>query len=56
MKQKKESPEIDLSVDPRPLTEEEQKAISDYIRTEKQKGQKSKKEILRPTKPFHQAG
>jgi len=51
----KEPLNIDFTVDPRPLTEEEQKAISNYIQAEKAKN-KAKKEVLSPTKPLQQAG
>jgi len=44
--------DINLTVDPRPLTEEEQKAISNYIQAEKVKNKaKVKKEVPSPTKP-----
>jgi len=33
----KEPLDVDFTVDPRPLTEEEQKAISNYIQAEKSK-------------------
>ena len=53
----KESLDIDFTVDPRPLTEEEQNAISNYIQAEKAKNKaKVKKEVLSPTKPSRQAG
>jgi len=49
----KEPLDVDITVDPRPLTEEEQKAISEYIRAEKAKNKaKLKKEVLNPTKPL----
>ncbi len=52
----KEPQDIDFTVDPRPLTEEEQKAISNYIQAEKAKNKaKFKKEVLSPTKPLQQA-
>lgn len=53
----KEPLDVDFTVDPRPLTEEEQKAISKYIQAEKAKNKlKVKKEVQSPTKPFRQAG
>lgn len=53
----KEPLDIDFTVDPRPLTEEEQKAISNYIQAEKGKNKtKVKKEVPSPTKPLRQAG
>lgn len=53
----KEPLNVDFTVDPRPLTEEEQKEISSYIQAEKAKNKvKVKKEVLSPTKPLRQAG
>jgi len=53
----KEPLNIDFTVDPRPLTEEEQKAISNYIQAEKTKNKaKVKKEAISPIKPLQQAG
>lgn len=52
----KEPLDADFTVDPRPLTEEEQKTISNYIQAEKAKNEaKVKKGILSPTKPLRQA-
>lgn len=49
--------DVDFTVDSRPLTEEEQKAISSYIQAQKAKIKlKVKKEVLSPTKPLRQAG
>lgn len=49
--------DVDFTVDPRPLTEEEQKAISSYIQAQKAKDKlKVKKEVLSSTKPLRQAG
>lgn len=49
--------DVDFTVDPRPLTEEEQKAISSYIQAQKAKDKvKVKKEVQSPTKPLRQAG
>ena len=53
----KEPLDVDFTVDPRPLTEEEQKAISNYIQAEKAKNKaKVKKEVLSPTKQTFTAG
>ena len=57
MRHIKEPLDIDFTVDPRPLTEEEQKAISNYIQAEKAKNKaKTNKEVLNPTKPVRQDG
>jgi hypothetical protein len=42
MKKKKENIEIDIFVDPKPLTEEEQQLISDFIKKEKLQNKSSK--------------
>jgi len=39
----KEPKNIDFYVDPRPLTKEEQKRISDYIKADKKKSKRRKK-------------
>ena len=39
----KEPREIDFYVDPRPLTKEEEKRISDFIKADKKKNKRKKK-------------
>ena len=39
----KEPREIDFYVDPRPLTKEEEKRISDFIKADKKKSKRKKK-------------
>lgn len=39
----KEPKEIDFYVDPRPLTKEEEKRISDFIKADKKKSKRKKK-------------
>ncbi len=39
----KEPREIDFYVDPRPLTKEEEKKISDFIKADKKKSKRKKK-------------
>lgn len=45
MKKKMENIEIDLIVDPKPLTEEEQQLISEFILKEKLHNKKSKNQL-----------
>lgn len=43
----KEPKDVDFYVDPRPLTKEEQKRISDFIKSDKKKSYISRLEVLK---------
>lgn len=46
----KEPLDVDLTVDPRPLTKAEQKAISDFIKADKEKRLAKNKRIIKNKK------